>query len=129
VLLVGKPVGKFSYFVGKQKRTGVAYEIVTDGPMRPVSPAELCAWVQRHEVERFEQWRYRKVWDAEPRARKEYQTAERRSSPTDRNGSVGVGATEPVEIITDPGEYHYEWIRGGRRIPPLRAAESQDDAE
>lgn len=124
-LVICQRDGEFDYYVGRDKRTAPAVKIVDDGPVRKVSPAELAQWVQRHEIERFEQWRFRKVWDRDPKAKKVYVGADGRAASTDTGGEIGAGTAEPVEVITDRGAYHYEWTRVGRRVPYLRAADDE----
>lgn len=98
-----------------------------DAFVRPASAGELAEHFQRHGIDRFEQWRYRKVWDEKPEAQRVYQSAENRGAGTDTGGRIGAGTSEPREVVTDAGKYHYQWLRGGSRIPPLRAAERDDD--
>ena len=52
-----------------------------------------------------------------------YQQVESTQGP-----GVAMGAAEPREVITNPGEYHYEWTRGGRPVPAMRAVATEDDA-
>jgi len=115
VLLIVKPAGKAKLEHGDATRTAPAARVATDSPVSKVTPAALARYFQRHGIERFEQWRYRRVWDDKPQAKKVYQQASRTSGP-----GVAMGAAEPREVITDPGQYHYEWIRGGRPVPPFR---------
>lgn len=124
VLLITRPDGQMTYKAGDQMRSAPAVRIASDAPLAPVSPAQLCEWVQQNKVERFEQWRYKKVWDRDPTARTVYVGAENKSSPTDAGGRISAGSSEPVEVVTDSGEFHYEWTRGGPRVPVIRAPQS-----
>lgn len=120
-LFIVEPAGEVKLRAdGDETRTAPAARVAAGAAMRKVTAAELAEYVQRHGIERFEQWRYRKVWDERPEARKVY----RRSSEVGGPG-VGVGTAEPGEVITNPGVYHYAWTRVGRRVPPMRQAGEQ----
>lgn len=116
VLVIGRPDGEATIHVGDRRRTVPLVRYAADGPVRPVTAAELAEWVQVHNIGRFEQWRARKVWDERPKAKRVYESAGGMGG-----GGIGVGRAEPREVITDPGEYHWEWIRGGRRVPTIFA--------
>ncbi len=122
VLYVVQPAGEANLKIGDETRTAPAARVMHEGQVDTVIGAELADYFQRHGVDRFEQWRFRKVWDEKPQARKVYRQADRVVGP-----GVGMGTAEPGEVITNPGQYHYRWTRSGRRVPPMQADESTDD--
>ena len=119
-LLIVKPDGQVKVHAGKDTVALPAFRIADACPMQTITPAQLAEWAQQRQVERFEKWRFRKVWDRDPKAKTVYVGADKKAAPTDTGGTVAAGSSEPVEIVTDAGQYHYEWQRAGPHVSASR---------
>ncbi len=116
-----RAVGEATIYAGQDEVTVPLLEMLTRGAVRPVTPAELAEYFHTHGVDRFDRWQAKKVWDEKPKAKKVYVPAD--GTGVSQGGTnVGAGASEPVEVITEPGRYHWQWVRGGVRVPTLTAA-------
>lgn len=120
VLLLAFPDGVLRFNLDGKPAEAPRYRAVRHGPVRRVAPDELARYFARHDLDRFDRWQPRKVWDQPPKAKTIYvdpqQTgATQRTGPNERQ-TFGMGTAEPTEVITDPGKYHWQWIRGGRRV-------------
>lgn len=126
-----RAVGKAKLYAGQEQVEVPLLSLITQGPVRPVTPAELAEYFHQHGVDRFDRWQSRKVWDKRPKAKTVYVPTDGVGVGQGRGGTnVGSGASEPVEVITEKGEYHWQWVRGGVRVPTLlRAVQRKTEPE
>jgi len=129
LLLIGQHVGEAELRMGGETRPIPRVRYRADGPVRRPTARQLVAYFQQHEIDRFHRFQPRKVWDERPKARKVYETASSSGSSDRRGGGVGIGAAEPREVITDPGEYHWTWLPDGNPTPPLHRLTHPDSDE
>ena len=116
--VIGRRNGEKDYRLGPEKKKAPRFDRVTDARVQLVGGEELAIYLQQHQIERFDRWRFRKVWDERPKAKKVYVRTDGRGVQQGGTGA-GVSSSEPVEVITDPGKYHWQWTRGGQRVPHL----------
>ncbi len=119
LMLIAKRDGIMDYRLNGKPARATRMVAVTDGPVRLVKPAELAQYFHQHQLKRFDRWQFRKVWDEQPKARRVYQQTEKQgvtTGSTSTRTGVGMGRAQPTEVIVDRGKYHWEFIRGGKRV-------------
>ncbi len=128
--------GDFQYTANGKPAVGPRYTPAPKKRVRPVTPAELAQHFAVHRIDRFHRWQPRKVWDRQPKSKIVYNRSggvRSEQSRANRPGTyrrmveelerkrdrIASQRSTGREVITDPGEYHWQWVATGTPVPLL----------